>query len=1220
MRLLNVKTRKFEDFYSNNIPPYAILSHRWGSKEVTFEDIKSGRLSGWRTPRSWAFKLEGCRLQAKKDNLSYIWIDTCCIDKTNSVELGEAINSMFTWYKNAARCYAYLSDVSSCEDPQMPGSMFRTSKWFTRGWTLQELLAPKELHFYDSKWEPIGTKHELSPIVEEVTGIHRVFLLGSRDSHEAGVAQRMSWAANRVTTRTEDVAYCLLGLFGVTMPMIYGEKEQAFIRLQLEIMKNSDDHSILAWGFTSDPDTAGGNPLAIPGGALATSPADFANSSGVFPCTGYEQQTADLFEFLGGSLRMQVPLVTNSAGQVFGLLNCGLEGDKEKLVGIPLEAGLANESTDNYLRPAGRQSSLFPKSQTQGLKPKLIRIKRNHQASKLKSVTQRNCFYIDGSAAMVKLTDVVPKHRWIDRGMITTSDDSGTETREETLLRFERVLPLGADRGGDDFVVVLVFECRGFRPHVTGHSMILSRHVPLAELAKDLEAIRIHLYGQQSCSNGQAGMRVSVKQEIVAGEGVFVVKLTKLAESSGVETKTVNATEQLAMLRERRENEKLQRVLESQVRDNTRRQELGYILQDTGTLPREVTHGKQIIQSAAQDTVLRLKNAEERVHKAKKKVELKRVPVAKSKVKGEVERVNEKISPDDIVIAVIGVAGSGKTTFIQELTDEKLTINNTLHSDTGEIGVHKCNLQGYGNIWLIDTPGFDNTYRTDAEILRELAIFLTRASEEKIFLTGVIYLHRIQDPRTGHTTMRNIRMFKKLCGKEGLLRTTLVTTFWKSVDEDEGAKRETELLTRDDLLRVIIQVGGKAFRYKQDEKDSAKAVVEYIIKTNLGPEMLYFQKEIEAGKSLSETDAGSEIDGRIERLKRSYELEISELRKELEIVRRRRWTPSNPSSTATSVLSEIKAQQQLKDARTEADLHYLFSESSHNSHDFRHYAVELLKATYLPKKPISSSCNAETSEGSFSWVYRLTDLMEPSKSLDTALFAFCLAQLHITGTGNASLYQCLDQYNTALQHLYSDLDDPERQFREETLAAILVLSTCELFVCPTENGWSVHARGIAEILRLRDPRMASTPAWRHLFSRLRVVCTLEALTKGQAHFLENDIWRQIVTESSFNDALDEVYQMIADIPTLLERAVALSPIDDRNVLLKESAAVAQSILAMVKSVESWHDEFWKASPTPRSWSVPSCTSNLADVDPSNKIFPFCFEFESLSVAVTVVMC
>ncbi|KAK0112808.1 hypothetical protein ONS95_014537 [Cadophora gregata] len=331
-------------------------------------------------------------------------------------------------------------------------------------------------------------------------------------------------------------------------------------------------------------------------------------------------------------------------------------------------------------------------------------------------------------------------------------------------------------------------------------------------------------------------------------------------------------------------------------------------------------------------------------------------------------------------------------------------------------------------------------------------------------------------------------------------------------------------------------------------------------------------------------------------------------------------TPSDPSSTATSVLSQIKAQQRLKDAKKEADLHHLFTESSHKSRDFRHYAVELLEAIYLPKKPVSSSYNTKTSGGGFSWVYCLKDLVAPSKSLNTALFAFCLVQLHITGAGNASLYECLDQYNTALQHLYADLADPERQFLEETLAAILVLSTCELFVCPTENGWSVHARGIAEILRLRDQRMASTPAWRHLFSRLRIVCTLEALTKRQADFLENNIWRQIVNESNLDDALGEVYQMIADIPTLLEQVVSLPSIGDRNILLKESADIVRSILAKVKSIKSWYDNFWKNSPTPRSWLVPSCASNLADVDPTNKVFSSCFEFESLSVAATVVMC
>ncbi|KAI0469620.1 hypothetical protein F4859DRAFT_487242 [Xylaria cf. heliscus] len=333
---------------------------------------------------------------------------------------------------------------------------------------------------------------------------------------------------------------------------------------------------------------------------------------------------------------------------------------------------------------------------------------------------------------------------------------------------------------------------------------------------------------------------------------------------------------------------------------------------------------------------------------------------------------------------------------------------------------------------------------------------------------------------------------------------------------------------------------------------------------------------------------------------------------------------SSPSTNALSVLSAIRAPHRLKEtpeetpvrSPSEAELYRLFSTSPTNRSRFRKYAVELLEATYLPRH-----VNPDIRQGSFSWVYGLTDLTKPSRSLDTSLFAFCLSQLHVTGTGNASLYQCLDQYNTGLHYLASDLDDPESRVQEETLAAILVLSTCELFVCPRQNGWSIHANGIAKILRLREPGTKSTPAWRHLITRMRVVCTLEALTKRQGQIiLENDIWRQIVNESGFNGAIDEVYYLLADIPTMLGQAVTLSSIGDRDVFLKESAIVAQSMLAMVKSVEFWHDEFCETSPTPRYWSVPSSAANPADVHLTTKVFPSSFEFESLNVAVPIVMC
>lgn len=149
-------------------------------------------------------------------------------------------------------------------------------------------------------------------------------------------------------------------------------------------------------------------------------------------------------------------------------------------------------------------------------------------------------------------------------------------------------------------------------------------------------------------------------------------------------------------------------------------------------------------------------------------------------------------------------------------------------------------------------------------------------------------------------------------------------------------------------------------------------------------------------------------------------------------------TPSEPSTTATSVLSERRARQRSK----EADLRNLYQKSSLNCCEFRKNAVELLRATYLPKQKAPSA--SSPSEGSFAWAYRLADLVEPSEALDTALFAFCLAQLHVTGTDTITPCECLDQYDIALKHLRSDLDDPTRRFREETLAAILLLSTFEV--------------------------------------------------------------------------------------------------------------------------------------------------------------------------------
>lgn len=174
-------------------------------------------------------------------------MDTSCIDKASSTELSEAINSMFAWYRDAAVCYAYLADVLTSGDPRRPGSAFRYSRWFTHGWTLQELIAPRIVVFLSREWDVIGTKESLADLIEDITGIDCDVLTHRKSHNDISVAARMSWAAQRITTRVEDHAYCLLGIFNIVMHPIYGEGEHAFIRLQEEILRRIPDDSIFAW-------------------------------------------------------------------------------------------------------------------------------------------------------------------------------------------------------------------------------------------------------------------------------------------------------------------------------------------------------------------------------------------------------------------------------------------------------------------------------------------------------------------------------------------------------------------------------------------------------------------------------------------------------------------------------------------------------------------------------------------------------------------------------------------------------------------------------------------------------------------------------------------------------------------------------------------------------------------------------------------------------------
>lgn len=266
MRLLNTKSLKFREFFEDEIPPYAILSHTWGSvdDEVSFRDMGLEPEILWRD-REYGYSkiLNTCRL-AVDDGLEYAWVDTCCIDKSSSAELTESINSMFRWYENADICYVYLPDVTPQRDLK---EGIRACRWITRGWTLQELIAPRECELLDSEWVCRGRKTELSGMLAMLTRVPSSVLAGERLAREFTVAQRMSWAAKRTTSRREDMAYCLLGLFGIQMSMIYGEGDMAFHRLQEEIIRRTDDETIFAW---NPPDLAPGV-ISI----LASSPAAF---------------------------------------------------------------------------------------------------------------------------------------------------------------------------------------------------------------------------------------------------------------------------------------------------------------------------------------------------------------------------------------------------------------------------------------------------------------------------------------------------------------------------------------------------------------------------------------------------------------------------------------------------------------------------------------------------------------------------------------------------------------------------------------------------------------------------------------------------------------------------------------------------------------------------------------------------------------------------------
>ena len=266
MRLIDTSSFEILEFNPPKIPRYAILSHTWTDDEFIFSD----RNNPDRRDSNGFKKISGCCTLAAAEGWQFLWVDTCCIDKTSSAELTEAINSMYKWYEKSEVCYVYLEDFWLGTDLEYRGVRFRNSRWFSRGWTLQELLAPQNVVFYDREWIEIGSKTFLKAKISSICWISSDHLDRPK---KASIATKMSWASRRHTSREEDMAYCLLGLFDINMPLVYGEGDNAFYRLQCEIIQSSADESIFAWKDHRYSHT----------GLLAKSPSAFVDSNDIVP-------------------------------------------------------------------------------------------------------------------------------------------------------------------------------------------------------------------------------------------------------------------------------------------------------------------------------------------------------------------------------------------------------------------------------------------------------------------------------------------------------------------------------------------------------------------------------------------------------------------------------------------------------------------------------------------------------------------------------------------------------------------------------------------------------------------------------------------------------------------------------------------------------------------------------------------------------------------------
>lgn len=327
MWLIDTLTLKLLFFADPKAHHYAILSHTWGDEEVTFQEMNAAKGPN-KKKKGWRKIAETCRLARGEHHLRYAWVDTCCIDKSSSAELSEAINSMFNWYRWSDVCFVFLDDVTFSRAPVLPGLMrgntvfedrLRTARWFSRGWTLQELVASCRIVFYDAAGTKLGDKASLADDLVSITNIDRAVLKDVTRLSMVPVARKMSWAASRQTTRVEDMAYCLLGMFDVNMPLLYGEGTRAFLRLQEEIARSGSDWSLLAWSPPHSPPTWRRFRIC---GVFAPSPAEFWNGHNLRIPGWALEQNFELSLADRGFLRISRNMYTHGDGCARLVLDC----------------------------------------------------------------------------------------------------------------------------------------------------------------------------------------------------------------------------------------------------------------------------------------------------------------------------------------------------------------------------------------------------------------------------------------------------------------------------------------------------------------------------------------------------------------------------------------------------------------------------------------------------------------------------------------------------------------------------------------------------------------------------------------------------------------------------------------------------------------------------------------------------------------------------------